>query len=512
MPDYVVTQANASAQFDRFAQPIRKAFELEQFLNKFSTNTAYVEQDGGYTAAGVRQLTAWTLAGVNMADGSRNVTDGGRLWIRITANGGNWDIHIYKALAAANEVATATNVAAGAVATLTAANSSGLTGTCTLAASIAAVAGDTYSIKVHLGWAEMDRQIYASLNGTNHQEDGAILAEQAAVNDECARRLAALVTRCHDSAKSANMLTQVGRIWRIPSNIPFLDIRTENDDGTISVFADGVFERMRQNWSDNTTVQKVPVSTCAAGAASYAGTNSGASATTVGTLGDNIEPGTIQAVCVKDDPLGAPEFEVTFTPTDGTEPKIGQNNLTVNKVWTDPEIPVSLSVVPTYAKTGDDGDHTDIAAVSFITEISGLTSSNSDDGKLYGIAVASGAAFIYKFYSDSSRTKLVAQSTAVANDTSFSASSQNRSGVTVGWKSGSAVVDQDTFTVDVQPHKVGTATTPPDSFTVAITQSAKGELQDCARRYYNWKFNEGAAPTFADTFLFRNSDHLDGAR
>ena len=38
---------------------------------------------------------------------------------------------------------------------------------------------------------------------------------------------------------------------------------------------------------------------------------------------------------------------------------------------------------------------------------------------------------IYKFYSDSARTLLVAQSTAVAAATAFSATQQNRSGITI---------------------------------------------------------------------------------
>lgn len=508
MPDYAVSQTVASAQFDRFLQPARMGSLLEEVSNLFLRNTAFVRQDGGYVA-GVRSLTAWTLTGVNMSDVGRNVTDGGRLWIRVTANGGNWDIHIYKALAAASEVATATNVAAGAVATLSAANSSGLTGSCTLAATIAAIAADTYSLQVFLGYPEMIRQIF---NGV-HQEDGACATALLAAVARAGADLDGMSLRMAALARDVNMLKQLGRVWVIPAErIQFLTKQATPDDGTITVTVDGAFERFRQNWKDNTTVQKVPVTTLAAGAAAYAATNLGTSAATLGTPGPNLEPGTIQGVCTKSGPGDETEFEITFTPTDGTGPIVGRNKLTVGKLWDDADIPVTISLAFGYTLSGDDADGSDVAAVTQITGITGLTADNSDDGKLYGSVVASGAAFIYKFYSASSRTAadLVAQSPAVAAATAFTATSMNGSGVSVGWKSGSAPADGDLFTIDQDPHKAGTSTTAPDQFTIAITRSALGWVQDLARRYYGWKFHAAAAPTFADTFGQRGALVMDG--
>lgn len=507
MPNQAVSQTVASAQFDRFLQPDRKASLLEDLFYLFSTNTAYVRQDGGYTTAGVRMLTAWSLSGVNLSDLDKNVAADGRLWIRVTANGGNWDIHIYKALAAASEVATATNVAAGAVATLTAANSSGLTGSCTLAASIAAIANDTYSIQVFLGFGQMDRQI---LNGL-HQEDASILDEQLALNTACADALAGLMAQCNRSAESAKMLEQLGRLWVVNPRIGFLAKTVVNDDGVVSVTVDGVFERFRQNWEDNTTVQKVAVTTIAAAAASYDAGNQGTSTAVLGSAGPNLEPGTIQAVCVEDGPsFDEVRFRVTFQPTDGTGPVDGKELLTVGKAWDDPDIPVSISLTFGYLLADDDGDGTDVAATTQITTMTGLTEDNSDNGKLYGKVVASGASFIYKFYEDSARTLLVAQSTAVAAATAFSATQQNRSGITIGWKSGTAPADADLFSIATRPHKKGDSTNAPDQFTIAITRSALGRIQDTARRYHGWKYHQASSPTFADTFIQRGSLFIDG--
>ena len=509
MPDYAVSQTVASAQFDRFLQPARMGSILEEMSNLFLRNTAFVRQDGGYTTAGVRMLTAWTLTGVNMSDAGRNVTDGGRLWIRITANAANWDIHVYKATGAASEVATATNVAAGAVATLAAANSSGLTGSVTLAATIAALAADTYSLQVFLGYPEMVRQIF---NGV-HQEDGAcataLLAEIARMGAD----LDGMSLRAAGLARTVNMMKQLGRIWVIPAErIQFLTKQATPDAGTITVTVDGAFERFRQNWKDNATIQKVPVTTIAAAAAAYAATNLGTSAATLGTPGPNLEPGTIQGVCTKSGPGDETEFEITFTPTDGTGPIVGRNKLTVGKSWDDADIPVQISLAFGYTKTND-ADHTDVAAATSITGITGLTADNSDDGKLYGYVAASGASWIYKFYSASARTAatLVAQSPAIATAAAFTATSMNGSGVQVGWVAGSGPIDADVFEIDQDPHKAGTSTTPPDQFTIAITRSALGWVQDLARRYYGWKFHAAAAPTFADTFGQRGALVMDGS-
>lgn len=506
MPDYAVSQTVASAHFDRLLQPDRKAALIEDVLDLFESTAPRVRQDGGLVA-GVRMITAWVISGVNLSDLSKNTDASGRLWVRVTANGGNWDIHVYKALSAASEVMTATNVAAGAAATLAEANSSGMSGTCLLGSNAATIAADTYSLQLFLGFAEMDRQIY---NGV-HQEDGELLAAQQALNTQIVRALDGLLTACNRSPESASFRKQMGRLWYVDPALPYKSEATEIDEGAVTVTPDSALERLRQNWAANTTVQKVAVTTIAAGSASYAGSNSGASTATLGSPGPNLEPGTVQAVCVVEGPsFDDIAFDVSFVPTDGKGAIRAKNRLTVSKTWDDPNIPISISLRPTYLLSGDDGDGTDVAAASSITAMTGLDADNSDDGKLYGLVSGTSGAWVYKFYSDSSRSLLVAQATAVAANAAFQATSRNKSGVTVGWVAGSAPADGDTFAIDMQPHKKGTSTTAPDSFTIAITRSALGRIQDTARRYHGWKYHQASSPTFADTFLARGSLFLDG--
>src|SRR5687767_12757783 len=130
MPNPQVSLATATAHFDRWLQADRKAAQVYDLLELYRQDKVFVRQDGGYSSTGVRLLTEWALAGVVLSENGRNGDADGRLWVRIAANGPNWDVILYKAKTAqaADKVAEALNVAAGATGTLVAANASGITG------------------------------------------------------------------------------------------------------------------------------------------------------------------------------------------------------------------------------------------------------------------------------------------------------------------------------------------------------------------------------------------------
>lgn len=505
MPNAAVAQGDATDHFDRWLQPDRKAALLLDIFRLFTESKVYVRQDGGYTSAGARMITDWDLKGIILSETSRNADADGRLWIRITANGANWDIDVYKAKAAGagNKVLSATNVAAGATITFSAANSSGISGTAKLGSSVAAIAGDTYAVQIWLGFPQMDRQVYDG----EHQEDGELLAASAELNAEIADALRGVIDSLNQLAESEPFNKITGRIWKIPPGLGFLDKKPDENDDVISVVVDGVYERLRQNWKDNATVQHVKKTTLAASAVTYESGNLGLGTLTVGTLGENLEPGLVQLTCIEDDLPGATRFRVTFTPDDGSGDVIGARLLTLSKVWDDPDIPVQLTLAPTYTKTGADAQ---IAPVADIASITGLTKQNSDDGKLYFKIVASGASFIYEFYSDSSRTKLVAKSPAVAAATAFTATQQNRSGLSVSWKSGTAPTAGTTGDVDINPFKKSTSTTAADQMRFSVTRSTKGKIQEYQREFHDWKLNSDASPVFADTFVEKSGPFIDG--
>jgi len=505
MPNLAISQTIATAVEDRFLQADRKAMELLDVLKRYTVSDNYVRQDGGYTTTGVRQITNWVITGAKFGEVERNVAEDGRLWIQLTANGGNWDIEIFNDSALSAKVCQALDIADGANFTLVEQNSSGMTGSGTLCAAAAAIGDPTYSIQVYPSWADMDAQV---CDGTQ-LEDAQIKAEHAAFNAAAASALQGLITRLKGLNEGGGTRALLSRVWQAGAG--FVSKTTTSDEGAITVSVDGAFERMRQNHAANTTVQKVAVNTIAAAAASYGSTNVGSSAATLGTPGPNFEPGLIQFVCTKEGPeYDEIEFTGTFTPSDGIGAKTGANKLRVDKTWDDPDIPLSISLRPGYTLTGDDGDGTDVAAVSNITAITGLNADNSDGGKLYGLVSGSAGAWVYSFYADSGHTSLVAQSAAVAAGASFSATSRNRSNVTVGWKAGSSPAAADAFVIDYKPHKAGTSTLAPDSFTIAITRTAKGRIQEATREFHGWKMNQGSSPTLPDTLLDKGGAHFDG--
>lgn len=508
MPNLALSQATATAHFDRWLHPDRMAIQLMDLVNLYTIAGVYVRQDGGFTTAGVRQITSWSLTGAVLGETGRNTDASGRLYVRITANGGNWDIHVYKALAAASEVMTATAVAAGATATLAAANSSGLSGTCVLGASPAAIANDTYSLQLYLDWPTYLKQV---ADGTQ-AEDGEIRNAVQTLVSKVGATLKGLVASLNRINEGGAYLQQMRRIWQAGAegDAGFLaKSATADADGTVTVTADGAFERMRYNWAANTTVQKVAVNTIAAASATEQISGGGDIAVTFGTPGPNLEPGLLEAVCVEAT-LPDQKFRVTFTPTDGTGQKTGKNLLVVGAVWDDPEIPIQISAVNVYALVDTNGDGVANLAAASNFSFQGVTSDNTDDGLLYWTITASGGSWIVAFYSDSSRTLKVAQSPATATGAVFTATPQNRSGLTVTGKVGSGPTTTRTGTMDMQPLKAGTSTTAPDKFTSAITRSAHGIIQDCARDFHGWKLNDGGSPTFPDTFLAKGAQFIDG--
>lgn len=506
MPNIAVSQADATAHFDRWLMPDRKAQFLRDAFKLFSSSAILMRHDGGYTAAGARMIASLTLVGVVLAEALRNTDADGRLWVRVTANAGNWDVLFYKAKTAqaGDKVAEAINVAASATGSVVQGNSSGITGSITLGASIAAIANDTYSIQCWPGFNAQDRGVFDQ----KQLEDGEMLDASLDFNASVAASLSDMITAAAALTESDPWNRLTGRIWKIPRSLNFLNKEVRNNNDAIEVTVDGIMERLRQNWKDNTTEQKVSPTTLAASAVTYESTNLGVGVLTVGAIGENFEPGLVQLTCAEDDNPSAPRFTVTFTPDDGTGDLIGQQKLTLFKVWDDPEIPIQLSLVPTFAKSGD-GGNVNLAVVADLSSISGMTAANSDDGVLYWKVRQSGAAFIFEFYSDSSRTKKVAQSPAVAAATVFTATPQNFSGLSISWKSGSAPVDLAVGSVDIQPFKKGSSGTPPDQMRFSVTRSAKGRIQEAMRENHAWKLWGEAGPTFADTFIDKGGAFFD---
>ena len=126
--------------------PIRHLRELEDIFTLERVQVVNL----GDRASATPHITALTFTGF---DAATNPASDGRLYVRFVANGGNWDVTFYTAAAASGSVAWAQNIAASGTASLVALNSSGLTGSITLGATIVGDITDLHQVLVIADYA-----------------------------------------------------------------------------------------------------------------------------------------------------------------------------------------------------------------------------------------------------------------------------------------------------------------------------------------------------------------------
>lgn len=499
--DAARTQAEWTDLFTRFGMILKGAVLLRPIEQLFrrSDRVFVIEEDPQ------GNCSQWDLTGVIPGV---NTDTNGKLYVRLVANGGDWDITIYKATGGGggNAVCAATAVADGATATLTASNSSGITGTVVLDATVAGDVTDT-----HILWCFTALPTYAaSVFDKTEQEDSAIEADLKAAFTQAANLIQQARTAIANVAKKPAFLGYMARILKVDKSQGLLNPTTENDDGVVTLTVTGLIEDLRDCMVNNTSggalEQHVPANTLASGSVTYPTGNSGKGVLTAGTPAQNMVTGRVMLKCA-DQTMPDEEFDVTFESDDGETSLKGQNRLRVGKAWTDPRIQVALTLARTYAKTGDAGN-ADVAAATGCT-FTGVTSDNSDDGVLYGKVTGSAGNWTYSFYKASSRlaADLVAQASGIAANGAFVATQQNHSGLTVSWTAGSGPTTGNTWSIDCQPWKTASTGTPADQMYFAITRSSvRSEWMEQIRELFEWYVNDDASPTIPEAVLTRGAD------
>lgn len=502
------TQDEFDALFKRLAVILAPARLLEPIEDLFGrTVVRVIEHDPKDNATG------WTLTGVIPGV---NTDAGGKLYIRFAANGGDWDIHLYKATGGGggDEVASATAVADGAVATLAEVNSSGISGSVTLDGSVQADTSDTHILECFVSFPAYARAIFDDSDA----DDGGMRDVLTAAYAAAATGIRGVRTTLKNVLQSAQVRSYVAKVLKTEGAQAFLSKGVAVDAGNVTLDPAGLAEALRDAMEDNTTLQKVAVTTLVAGSPTYDSGNTGQGTLTVGAIAANMVPGTLALECT-DETMPEEKFTVSFLSDDGKVSLRGRQLLQVGAEWNDPDLQVSLTLSRTYDKNGTDGTHLDVAAVANVSGVTGINRDNSDDGTLYGKTVANGGNWNFEFYKDSGYTaaSLVAKATNIATGAVFTATQQNSSGLQVAWKAGSGPTNGNTWQLDVNPFKRRRVGQGGDKITVALTRSAKGEWQEEARKQFDpgalqavatrtgWYLHQGAAPTIPDTWIKRNS-------
>lgn len=435
-----------------------------------------------------------TLSGVNV--GTNTAADG-TLYVRVTGSG-PYTVTLYTATGASGSVATG-SANADAEVTLAEANSSGLTGTWQLPASVTTSTDDTLRIRVCEDFRQRLPDVYTQ-DGTvdddsysrNALEDA---YDQAKTSIDAA--IAALVTnaaRRWGLSEAANPIAR-GNAFLESNETSLASARSVRDaSGNVSIVRTGLLERARVAMADETigSTQYVVKRTVAGGAGSFASNNDGAGTVASHTPREQTPACRLTLRCVRGvdtGDLGAETFDGFISLQDGRDLQIPATGLVVGKQWSHPIGIGPITLTRTLAKTND-GSNNVFAAASGAT-VTGESNANTDSGVLYVKTEASGSNWDISFFSSSTQSaaSLVSKATNIAASAAFTSSAQNGSGLVVTWTMGGTVSATTNITLTLQPFYVENTAGVPDEFDVSVTVSSEGAYQTILAEEFGAQLN-----------------------
>jgi hypothetical protein len=361
-------------------------------------------------------LSLWTLEGVALGqlDGSlsgeelryNNTDKDGLLYVKIVANGYNWDVEVYnnanRQQVAASEklVCKATNVVAGATGTLSEQNNSGMSGSVKLDAGV----GADSTI-----WIRPKVALLAQINTLPivDDNDAKFVENMQSVLTNMANRLGSAVSDVESFARTY-LIPYVGQ--KIKSGENTLDASEVSTESVITTTLNGIISDLADAMADETVpgAQSFVQSGSVAGAVVWDGDNIGkgkAWPAFVPVPDPWAIPGVVTFRCVAET-IGSEQFQAKLMADDGSKITAGKR-LTIDKAWHSLDIGLPLNALThDPVDSGAEADHFSNWLLY------GITADYSDEGKLY--CVISGSGTTVDFYSDSARTVQVASGTIAA--------------------------------------------------------------------------------------------------
>lgn len=499
MSDLAKTQAAWNhfneEEFALFLSTLRILRETRDTVQYERTQVAVLDSRG--------YIASLTLAGI---DYGVNTTADGLLYVRLTANGGNWDVHIYKATGAGggDEVASVTNIAADGTAALVAANSSGISGSITLGSSIAAVAADTLVL-----WVKQDlrKRARVKLDGTGSKDSNTLGLVVSMCDDLLDKLNEGISTVVATVTRWATEKGQSGQAF-MGRSFSSLISDTEDGDtsGSVTRVRTGFLPEFSEAMADDTTAgeQDVVKRVVAASSGSFDGANTGLGAVSSHTPLQHCPVGVWRFSCVDGadtDAMGSERFDGTFKDAT-TDEEFTFSGLVVGQQWTGPKGFGPITLTRTKSKTND-GSNLYFAAASGAV-VSGENGQNTDSGALYITIEANGSNWDISFYSDSYRTSLVAKATNVATSAAFTATEKNGSGLTVAWTMGGTPGAIATIALNLNPFVTQNSDGFPDNFSITTSVTGTpGLIQETVGEELGFSLNsdDAGSETFEDEHM-----------
>jgi hypothetical protein len=252
-----------------------------------------------------------------------------------------------------------------------------------------------------------------------------------------------------------------------------------------------------------------------AGAGAWSGTPSYTSwtgkTTTAPNYGQRTQAALLTYACKKTLTGTPPEFQVTrrttdtrLAPADGTASEVASFPLSVGQTWREPAWGIESMLID-YAPTAtNEGGGTAISATSTDWSVTGLKSTLSDSGKLWGIYNAG----VFEFYSSEDARNardanyLICQKTFSSTSAAFTTETTT-TGITVSGKSGGTLTSGHKFTVDFN---VPSPNSPVSIFTLTIVETTRASrwvqrMRDGGFGGQSWEPNTGGSPNLQDGWI-----------
>ena len=334
-------------------------------------------------------FTAVTLAGIRFGS---NTTEAGVLFVRTAINGANRDVRLFRATGGGggDEVAQAIAAPLSTTSPWVAVNSSGISGTVSLGATVAADVTDRHTLLILEDWKLEELDIFPSdgVNDTTPGEDSFSRAALSRTLTDLGTTLASAITRVQQGltewalTASDNLLARGNRHLNRSDSALITDTFTIDASGNRTSLRTGFFESLRADWEDETTgseqdaIQRV----VAAGVGIFSSNNDGQGTLAAHTPEDHAPIGTWRFRCVQgvgNNRGGTEEFAGEFTAADDDQ-TFGITGLRIKRSWKGEQGFGPVTLLRTLLKTGDGGDVT-LGAVGTFT-IAGESEAHTSGG------------------------------------------------------------------------------------------------------------------------------------